>query len=65
MLVLAAVYRSQLNRFLPEDAQLTKEDLGALFRRTCDALSENAPNSPVLKMDLDVLLSVQRQLHLS
>jgi hypothetical protein len=61
MLVLAAVYKSQLHRFLPKHAQLTKATLTALLERTCNVLSEAAPNSPILEMDLKILHNVRRQ----
>jgi hypothetical protein len=61
MLVLAAVYKSQLHRFLPKHAQLTKATLAALLERTCSVLSEAAPNSPILEMDLKILHNVRRQ----
>jgi hypothetical protein len=59
MLVLAAVYKSHLHRFLPKFAQLTKATLTALFERTCSVLSEIAPNSPILEMDLQILHNVR------
>ncbi|KAH6383682.1 hypothetical protein HBI60_254150 [Parastagonospora nodorum] len=53
MLVLAAVYRSSIYQHLPHDPPLTSRALDALFARTIEALSETAPNSPILKVDLD------------
>lgn len=61
MLVLAAVYKSNLHKYLPNQAQLTKANLTALLARTIDILSEVAPNSPILTMDLEILYNVQRQ----
>jgi hypothetical protein len=61
MLVLVAVYKSQLHRFLPKNAQLTTVTLTALLERTCNVLSEVAPNSPILQMDLKILENVRRQ----
>ena len=64
MLVLAAVFKSPLNRYLPNDTQLTKQSLILLMERTCKVLGEIAPNSPILKMDLEILHNVQKQLDL-
>ena len=64
MLVLAAVFKSQLCRYLPRDAQLTKQNLTALMDRTCKVLGEIAPNSPILEMDLKILRNVRKQLDL-
>jgi hypothetical protein len=61
MLVLVAVYKSQLHRFLPQCAQLTKATLTAVLERTCSVLSEVAPNSPILEMDLQILYNIRRQ----
>lgn len=61
MLVLAAVYKSNLHKYLPNQAQLTKANLTALLARTMNIISEVAPNSPILKMDLEILKNVQRQ----
>ena len=61
MLVLAAVYKSQLHQFLPQHAQLTKATLTALFERTCNALNETVPNSPTLEVDFKILHNVRRQ----
>jgi hypothetical protein len=58
MLVLAAVYKSKLYQHLPSDTQLTPKNLNALFKRTFKVLEEVAPNSPTLKVDLDILNNV-------
>ncbi|KAF2632999.1 hypothetical protein BU25DRAFT_471143, partial [Macroventuria anomochaeta] len=64
MLVLAAVFTSPLSRYLPRDTQLTKQNLILLMDRTCKALGEIAPNSPVLEMNLKILRNVREQLDL-
>ncbi|KAH8699411.1 hypothetical protein GQ44DRAFT_632756 [Phaeosphaeriaceae sp. PMI808] len=64
MLVLAAVLRSKLYAHLPADTPLTAKNLNALFERTIDVLEEVAPNSPVLKVDLEILRNVHKQLNL-
>jgi hypothetical protein len=64
MLVLAAVYRSKLYQHLPPDTQLTRKNLNALFRRTFEVLEEVAPNSPTIKVDLDILYNVHSLLGL-
>ncbi|KAH5982901.1 hypothetical protein HBI68_255420 [Parastagonospora nodorum] len=64
MLVLAAVYRSSIYQHLPHDPPLTSRALDALFARTIEALSETAPNSPILKVDLDVLINLREKLEL-
>lgn len=64
MIVLAAVWKSRLRQFLPEDTMLTKSNLIDLFDRTTKVLGEVAPNSPILKMDLDILHNVRKQLNL-
>jgi len=64
MLVLAAVFKSQLCRYLPRDTQLTKNNLTLLMDRTCKVLGEIAPNSPILEMDLKILRNVRKQLDL-
>ncbi|KAF1352956.1 hypothetical protein EJ07DRAFT_168669 [Lizonia empirigonia] len=64
MLVLAAVFKSQLCRYLPRDTQLTKNNLILLMDRTCRVLGEIAPNSPILCMDIRILRSIQKQLDL-
>ncbi|KAF3031938.1 hypothetical protein E8E12_001908 [Didymella heteroderae] len=64
MLVLAAVFKSQLCKYLPQETQLTKDNLTLLMDRTCKVLGENAPNSPILAMDLRILWNVRRQLDL-
>ncbi|KAF3029157.1 hypothetical protein E8E12_000380 [Didymella heteroderae] len=64
MLVLAAVFKSQLCRYLPRDTQLTRNNLKLLMDRTCKVLGEIAPNSPILEMDLKILRNVRKQLDL-
>ncbi|XPS74110.1 hypothetical protein M3J09_006235 [Ascochyta lentis] len=64
MLVLAAVFKSHLCRYLPKDTQLTKQNLTLLMDRTCKVLGEIAPNSPILEMDLKILRNVRKQLDL-
>ncbi|KAI4640122.1 hypothetical protein J4E93_008922 [Alternaria ventricosa] len=61
MLVLASVYKSKLYPLLPSDTWLTKANLSALFRRTIAVISDVAQNSPILRMDLEILKNVQRQ----
>jgi hypothetical protein len=60
MLVLASVYRSKLYPLLPSDTWLTKTNLAALFKRTIKVITQVAPNSPILRMDLEILRNVQR-----
>ncbi|KAF9728474.1 hypothetical protein PMIN04_010457 [Paraphaeosphaeria minitans] len=64
MLVLAAVYKSRLYPYLPPNHKLTPDTLNALFKRTIYVLGEIAPNSPILKLDLDILENVWKQLNL-
>lgn len=64
ILVLCAVFRSHLCRYLPRDTQLTKQNLTLLMDRTCKVLGEIAPNSPILEMDLKILRNVRKQLDL-
>lgn len=64
MIVLAAVYKSPLRKYLPLDTPFTKKNLTALFNRTMNILAEVEPNSPVLGLDLEILKNVRRQLHL-
>jgi hypothetical protein len=64
MLVLAAVYKSNMYQHLPPDTPLTPGNLNALFERTISALEENAPNSPILQLDLEILRNTRRQLRL-
>ncbi|EOA85329.1 uncharacterized protein SETTUDRAFT_137903 [Exserohilum turcica Et28A] len=61
MLVLASVYKSKLYPLLPSDTWLTKATLSALFKRTITVIEDVAPNSPILRMDLEILRNVQRQ----
>ncbi|KNG46756.1 c6 zinc finger domain-containing protein [Stemphylium lycopersici] len=61
MLVLASVYKSNLYPLLPSDTWLTKPTLSALFKRTITVIEDVAPNSPILRMDLEILRNVQRQ----
>ncbi|KAL5114396.1 hypothetical protein ACEQ8H_007706 [Pleosporales sp. CAS-2024a] len=65
MLVLAAVYKSSLYHHLPPTTRLSRHTLGALFHRTIEVLGENAQNSPILKVDLEILLHLQQKLGLS
>ncbi|KAF2022955.1 C6 zinc finger domain-containing protein, partial [Setomelanomma holmii] len=58
MLVLAAVYNSRLYPHLPNETRLNLKTLRALFKRTFDILREVAPNSPILKVDLEILENV-------
>jgi hypothetical protein len=62
VLVLAAVYHSNMYWYLPDDTLLTLSCLSDLFDRTISALEEVAPNSPPLQMDLKILQNVQRML---
>jgi hypothetical protein len=62
MLVLAAVFKSRIYSHLPANTSLTPRNLDALFTRTFDVLADVAPNSPVLKVDLDILRNVRHQL---
>ncbi|KAJ4345059.1 hypothetical protein N0V95_005968 [Ascochyta clinopodiicola] len=64
MLVLAAIFKSQLCEYLPKDAQLTKQNLTLLMDRTCKVLDEIAPNSPILEVDLMILRNIREQLDL-
>ncbi|KAF2115552.1 hypothetical protein BDV96DRAFT_646544 [Lophiotrema nucula] len=64
MIVLAAVYNSRLRSHLPRDNKLTKANLKLLFRRTIKVLEGIAPNSPVLRVDADILKNVQRMISL-
>lgn len=64
MLVLAAVIKSKLYPHLPSDTKLTSRNLSALFERTIRAIEDVAPNSPILKCDLDILRNVRKQLNL-
>ncbi len=61
MLVLASVYKSKLYPFLPSDTWLTKPTLSALFKRTINVIEDVAQNSPILRIDLEILRNVQRQ----
>jgi hypothetical protein len=60
MLVLCSVYRSKLFPLLPSDTLLTKANLAALFKRTINVITQVAPNSPILRMDLEILRNVQK-----
>jgi hypothetical protein len=62
MLVLAAVYKSKMYQHLPHDTPLTPRCLNALFERTFEMLEQNAPNSPILRVDLDILRNVRKSL---
>ena len=65
MLVLASVIKSKLYPLLPSDTWLNWANLAHLFRRTIKVLSDVAPNSPILRMDLEILRNVQSQLGLN
>jgi len=60
MIILAAVYRSPLRDHLPQDSELNRTNLSALFHRTMKILREVAPNSPVLDLDHKILENVKR-----
>jgi len=62
ILVLAAVIKSKLYPHLPSDTSLTPKNLDALFERTLALLDEVAPNSPILRVDYDILKNVRAQL---
>lgn len=64
MLVLAAVFKSYLRNYLPPDSKLTRENLSNLYKRTIRVLGEVERNSPILMMDRDILLHIQRELRL-
>ncbi|KAF2711565.1 hypothetical protein K504DRAFT_224100 [Pleomassaria siparia CBS 279.74] len=64
MLVLAAVFNSDLRRHLPDTTTLTRQNLSHLYRRTINILDQVAPNSPVLAMDRDILIHIQRTIGL-
>ncbi|OWY50690.1 c6 zinc finger-like protein [Alternaria alternata] len=61
MLVLVSVYKSKLYLLLPSDTWLTRDNLIALLKRTIAVISEEAQNSPILRMDLEILRNVQKQ----
>lgn len=61
MLVLVSVYKSKLLPLLPANTPLNKFNLTALLARTIKVLDEVAPNSPILKMDLEILRNVRKQ----
>jgi hypothetical protein len=61
MLVLVSVYKSKLLPLLPAHTPLNKFNLTALLARTITVLEEVAPNSPILKMDLEILRNVRKQ----
>jgi hypothetical protein len=60
MLVLWSVYKSKLYPFLLRNTWLTKANLAALFKRTINVITQVAPNSPILRMDLEILRNVQK-----
>jgi hypothetical protein len=64
MLVLAAVYKSPMYKHLPENSPLNHRNLEALFARTIDAIQEIEPNSPTLRVDLEVLRHLRQKLNL-
>lgn len=61
MLVLVSVFKSKLFPLLPVDTPLNKFNLTALLARTISVLEEVAPNSPILRMDLEILRNVRKQ----
>lgn len=61
ILVLTAVYKSPMWRFLPKRDRLTKETLSALYQRTQDILDDLSGNSPILSLDYDILDNIARQ----
>jgi len=61
MLVLASVFKSKLYPLLPSDTWLTRANLAVLFRRTIAVISEEAQNSPILRMDLEILRNIQEK----
>ncbi|KAH6867158.1 C6 zinc finger domain-containing protein [Alternaria rosae] len=63
MLILAAVFKSRLYYLLPSNTSLTLRNLHALFERTFEVLSKVVHNSPILKVDLDILRNVRNQLN--
>ncbi|KAF2730089.1 hypothetical protein EJ04DRAFT_445911 [Polyplosphaeria fusca] len=65
MIVLAAVFtKSGLRNHLPSNCKLTKRTLESLFKRTIKVLEQVAPNSPILRVDVDILRRIQKLNHL-
>ena len=57
VLVLVAIYRSELNRLLPADTPLNRNTLATLLARTVAEAS--ASSSPVLEVDAKILQAIQ------
>jgi hypothetical protein len=64
MIILAAVFKSPLLYQLPKKSNLDKRNLALLFKRTVDILSDVAPCSPILDMDLKILDNAMEELGL-
>jgi hypothetical protein len=64
MIVLAAVYKSPLMYYLPKETPLTRYNLSRLFHRTMNILDEWAPNSPILRIDYQILGEIKAQMDL-
>lgn len=64
MLVLAAVYKSHLQNYLPPDTKLTRTTLSNMYKRTIKVLNGMSDNSPVLLMVRDILIHIQREIDL-
>lgn len=60
MLVLTAVYKSEMRKFLPNKELLNLEILTQLYQRTQDILDEMSGNSPVLAVDYQILEKLAR-----
>lgn len=65
MIVLAAVFKSRLRHYLPPETKLTRQNLSDLYRRTIKMLRQVGPNSPILRVDADILENVQKQIGLT
>ncbi|PVH90302.1 hypothetical protein DM02DRAFT_636921, partial [Periconia macrospinosa] len=66
MIVLAAVWNSPLREWLSHrrESSLNEHNLCQLFRRTIAILDEMAPNSPILRIDTEILRHIYRELGL-
>ncbi|KAF2687795.1 hypothetical protein K458DRAFT_170339 [Lentithecium fluviatile CBS 122367] len=64
MIILAAVYKSPLQKYLAQGSMFNRTNLSILFHRTIAILEEVAPNSPILRMDLKILENARRELTL-
>lgn len=60
MLVLTAVYQSDMRKYLPDKDCLTRKTLTQLYQRTQDILDEMGGNSPVLATDYEILEKLAR-----